>query len=461
MADSLPSLAERMNALFVSLANEYAEKRAAATSPQETVLIEAQWARIQAASERFRVTWAATGERPDDPSIREHTVAALVDFVIEFGAVTTEEAGTLAITSSGLRHELETLKLELARSQHVTVPRVIADAMTLVRAGSLAPGERPVLAKASGEIFTAVLYDARYWNLKPARGQTLTLPFEPGASLTEQNTATLTRKVLTPGVLRAWLATWMLAANRNAEYGLFTWDLREVLLDLYQAPPVYTTVRGKRYARPSPTLERDIQEHFGTLHTIYLHGLGNIKPEPPQQLIATYRDTNDRDRVVYQHAPLAWIAVRKSFTQVPLAVLRLDASDVPLALGIANVWRAHATNTLRGPGHYMTTLRDLATEAGEDHRAGARNDGRNYWVRLQERLARAIRDGNLGTLHVQGEGSDAVATLTPSDALATVYQPLIDAADRQQEFAEEARFDAAVRSLLEAPRRRGRPRKAP
>jgi len=461
MADSLSSLAERMNALFAVLTTEYGTQRARVATPEEAATLEGQWARVRDASERSRTAWSTAGERPEDPATREQALSALVDFVVAFGAVTAEESGALATRGSGLRAEFEGLKLDLARLQHVTVPRVVADAMTLVRAGSLAPGERPVLARAKGEIFTAVLYDARYWNLKPARGQTLTLPFEPGTSLTEQNTATLTRKVLTPGVLRAWLATWMLAANRNAEYGLFTWDLREVLLELYQAPPVYTTVRGKRYARPSPTLERDIRDHFSTLHTIYLHGLGNIKPEPPQQLIATYRDTNDKDRVVYQHAPLAWIAVRKSFTQVPLAVLRLDASDVPLALGIANVWRAHATTTLRGEGHYRTTLRDLATEAGEDHRAGARNDGRTYWSRLQERLARAIYSGNLGSLHVQGEGPDALATLTPSDALATVYQPLIDAADRQQEFAEEARFDAAVRSLLEAPRRRGRPRKAP
>lgn len=455
--ESVAALSDRLAVLLALLFSVH-ETRLSRLAPQDAERAHKSWEFIQGFRSRFNESRRVMSEDPSAVN-RSEFEALMIDLVIEANTFVNRELSEKSPEVEPMRVELDTMWSELTRAQHVTVPRVIADAMTLVRAGHLADGEKPVLAKMNSETFTTVLYDARYWNLKPTRGQTLTLPLDPNARVTELNAGTHTRRLLTPGVLRAWLATWVLAANRSAQYGIFTWDIREVLLDLYQAQPVFTTVRGKRYSRPSPSQERDTEEHFKTLHSIYLHGLGNIKPEPPQQLIATYRDTNERERVVYQHAPLAWLAVRKSFTQVPLAVLRLDASDVPLALGLANVWRAHATSTLRGSGHYTTTLSDLATEAGEDHRTGSRNDGKSYWIRLLIRLRRAIHDGNLGTLHVSGEGPEALVTLTPSSALAAVYQPLIDAADKQQEFNEETRFDAAVRSLLDAPRRRGRPRK--
>ena len=455
--ESARALSDRLAVLLASLATAH-EDRLAILGVADADRATKNWSYLHGLRTRFNEHRRVAAENQSEIRLTEFE-SLMIDLVIEANSFVNRELSEKSLAGEHLRTELDALWLELTRAQHVTVPRVIADAMTLVRAGHLADGEKPVLAKLNGETFTTVLYDARYWNLKPSRGQTLTLPLERSVRVTEQNVGTHTRRLLTPGVLRAWLATWVLAANRSAQYGIFTWDIRKVLLDLYQAQPVFTTVRGKRYARPSPTLERDIEDHFKTLHSIYLHGLGNIKPEPPQQLITTYQDTNERERVVYQHAPLAWLAVRKSFTQVPLAVLRLDANDVPLALGLANVWRAHATSTLRGPGHYTTSLCDLATEAGEDHVTGSRNYGMSYWIRLLVRLSRTLHDGNLGTLHVSGEGPDAIVTLTPSSTLAAVYQPLVDASDKQQEFVEEARFDAAVRSLLDAPRRRGRPRK--
>jgi hypothetical protein len=79
---------------------------------------------------------------------------------------------------------------------------------------------------------------------------------------------------------------------------------------------------------------------------------------------------------------------------------------------------------LRGEGHYQTTLRALAEQSGEDCKAGARNDGRAYWTRLIKRLECVMDQGELGHLHVTGEGPTATVTLTPSDILATVYSSL-------------------------------------
>lgn len=56
-------------------------------------------------------------------------------------------------------------------------------------------------------------------------------------------------------------------------------------------------------------------------------------------------------------------------------------------------------------------------------------------------------------MHVEGEGPDAVVTLTPSDALGTVYSTL---AERPAEPLE-----AAVAKALTGKRRPGRPRKGP
>jgi hypothetical protein len=99
-----------------------------------------------------------------------------------------------------------------------------------------------------------------------------------------------------------------------------------------------------------------------------------------------------------------------------------SADDTALALGIANVWHRRVGDALR-VGHYRATLQQLADAVGEDAFQKTRDRGAPAYFRaLADRLPRVMREGQLGDLHLEGEGPSAVATLTPSDAIATVYQ---------------------------------------
>ena len=104
-------------------------------------------------------------------------------------------------------------------------------------------------------------------------------------------------------------------------------------------------------------------------------------------------------------------------------------------------------------GHYRATLQQLADAVGEDAFQKTRDRGAPAYFRaLADRLPRVMREGQLGDLHLEGEGPSAVATLTPSLALATVYQSL--GANRPAQSLE-----AAIAERMGAPRKTGRPRK--
>jgi hypothetical protein len=171
-------------------------------------------------------------------------------------------------------------------------------------------------------------------------------------------------------------------------------------------------------------------------------------------LLQRYRD--DRTgRAVYRQAPLAMLTLRKHFIQVPLEVLRLGPIDTPLALGVARGLLKHARIILRGQGHWRCTLEELARVAGDPIADARRNRGvRAAYGSLAERLHRVVRDGKLGDVHIEGEGLDAVVTLTPSDALDTVYSSLAETLPAEP-------LEAAVAKALTGKRRTGRPRKGP
>lgn len=303
--------------------------------------------------------------------------------------------------------------------------------------------------------------DLQHWRLTPPAGHqpplfALDAPFERGTSPKHGRGV---RSVLTGPLLRAYTATWALTGAWAAEHGgvnphgLFEMRARDVLLDLYGLRPAFTTVRGVRYSRAPTTSEKELAETFGTLHLCLLEGIGNVSASAPESLLTRYRDDNT-GRAVYRQAPLAMLALQRYFIQVPREVLRLDPLDTPLALGVARGLLQHARIILRGPGHWRCTLEELARVAGDPIADKRRNRGvRDAYSTLAERLQRVVRGGALGEVHVEGEGPDAVVTLTPSDALGTVYSTL---AERPAEPLE-----AAVAKALTGKRRPGRPRKGP
>ena len=302
--------------------------------------------------------------------------------------------------------------------------------------------------------------DHQHWRLTPPVGHqpplfALDAPFERGTSPKRGRGV---RSVLTGKLLRAYAATWALTDAWTTEHGgmnphgLFEMRVRDVLYGLYGCKR-RPAGRQKEYDRPNTTAEKEFREAFATLHLCLLEGIDNVSASAPEPLLTRYRDDNT-GRAVYRQAPLAMLASQRYFIQVPREVLRLDALDTPLALGVARGLRHYARTILRGPGHWRCTLEELARVAGDPIADARRNRGaRAAYSSLAERLQRVVRDGALGDVHIEGEGPDALVTLTPSDALGTVYSSL---AERSAEPIE-----AAVAKALTAKRRPGRPRKGP
>ena len=271
---------------------------------------------------------------------------------------------------------------------------------------------------------------------------------------TRERGAAGVRAVLTGPLLRAYTATWALCDawtrghGESNPHGYFELDLDHVLGDLYGLRRV---PNGKVYSRWTPSARKAFLEAFGTLRLCFLDGIGTINISPPEALVTRYSDTASR-REVYRHAHAAMEALHRYYVQVPREVLRLDPRDTPLGLGLARGLHAKASTILRGPGHLRCTLAELARLVGAPVEEGARSRRAaigDAWARFGETAVRVTREGALGALHVEGEGPKALVTLTPSEALGSVYSVLAAPAP--------ARTLAAPTPA----RRRARPRRAP
>lgn len=407
---------------------------------------------------------------------RERTIASWAADVIVRRRVEVrplEAEPTAAQLADWLEAFSKALTLALARAEMVRVPSYIGGLLDLFAEGTTERATRSpsdaekVLELQRREMArdrtfrTFSAGDLQHWRLTPPVGHTsplfaLDAPFERGTSPKHGRGV---RSVLTGQLLRAYTATWALTDAWTTEHGgmnphgLFEMRVRDVLTDLYGLPSAYTTVRGKRYPRPRTTAETEFGDTFETLHLCLLEGIDNISVSAPEPLLTRYRDDNT-GRTVYRQAPLAMLALQRHFIQVPREVLRLGSLDTPLALGVARGLRYYASTILRGPGHWRCTLEELARVAGDPIAARRNRGARAAYSLLAARLQRVVRDGALGDVHVEGEGPDAVVTLTPSDALGTVYSSLAE-----PRAAEP--LEAAVAKALTAKRRPGRPRKGP
>jgi hypothetical protein len=280
--------------------------------------------------------------------------------------------------------------------------------------------------------------DLEHWRLTSTRAQlAFDLPFVEGASpkVTRERGATGARTVLTGPLLRAYIATWALMGawtlenGGNNPFGIFDLDPRRVLGELYGLRSKTTTVGGKSYDRPPTTAAQQLKKELARLQVCLLEGIGPVTASPPEALVTRYR--HEDGQAVYRHAPLAMIALGQHYVQVPREVLRLDAHDTPMGLGLARVLCHEARAILRGPGHWRGTLGKLARSIGEPVEEEARRDGApRAFAQLAERLQRVTRDGALGALRVEGEGPKALVTLTPSEALGTIYSTIAERPDR-------------------------------
>jgi hypothetical protein len=396
-------------------------------------------------------TWRTEPTSPHQDAIEQ----ALVAFWLGFGsqpfsdvcrAVSPETLATWQV----IQKNAEGIEKSQEKSQHFMVPRVPADLFAEARSGHFQGLNNPAPCPSSFSIdssaFSNDLHDLRYWRFRSARGMQAAIGVT-GTNIAA-NFGVHAREVFSGGLLRLWLATWILASERNDPEGVFEISPKHVICELFgKAPQSYTGTNGRRYEQAPRSLVHELTKHIAELQNIYLSYSEDHKFEAPQRLIHPYVNARN-DPNLFRHAPLAWKFARMAFTKVPRALLQLGTKDVPLGLGVVNLWRARITSVLRGVGHFETSMQDLARQLGEDFEARARREGRAYWGELAQRLQLVLCVGDLGTLHVEGEGQDARAILSPSETLVSIYRPLAQAADRRRTQARQIEFETAVQQQL-------------
>lgn len=435
------------------------------TAEGQTAEDEPLWRRIGDFCEPMMVAWS---ERLNEgaEALRERRLRAVVVFWVGLRAIPQEDAAQVLSQESvnawaSLLTEIGPVDLDVARQQHFTVPQLAAEALALVRTGRLAPGSPPQrVPRSVSQTFEVPPRwpDAGFWRLLPPRGAELMLPLDGQVVITKLGKSL--REVLSGGVMRLWLATWVLAHEQGDPQGAFHINTRHVLCDLYnRKPESFKGPNDRRYERAPRALERDLWRHLEVLCSVYISGVGEVRAETPEPLILKYT-RRDNNQEVYQHAPLAVRMAKMAFTQVPRAVLRLDPEDASTALGVANLWRLRITSVLRGSGEYERDLETLAAEVGEDSQAGMRRLGRAWWGEFADRLARVMNAGELGTFQVDGQEPTSRVRLAPSEALAMVYRPLCEASDRQRDLAQRVELEDALRARCPPRQGRGRPRRS-
>ena len=303
----------------------------------------------------------------------------------------------------------------LARPFRAPLP--VAEMMVQLRAGG--PMEvRP----SSGETFSAPTADrGGAWYVTPGPGSDLSLGLPFGLNGAPPDLApgsAALRTLLSGGMLRAWLLAWaQWHVEGCQERGLFSWSARGVLRSFVS----HRNATGAMRVR--------LKHDFKILQSLRLTHAEGFTLRTPEAMIQ--RITNQSGDALYRHAPLALDLVidRGRFLQVPHAVLRIDArGDLPLALGLAALWRVQIGAASEGPGHVRSALGPLLSKLGEDVQRGARDMGATaYFDDRAKRLKKAAAAGDLGTVHVRGEGPEAVVTLSPSPVLQGAYQGLLDA----------------------------------
>jgi len=250
--------------------------------------------------------------------------------------------------------------------------------------------------------------------------------------------------------------------------GIFEHDPKRVMEDLFGVRLMERKVNGRTYRRIPPGTAREFEDDFLCLPQLRVAALGNgrskIRVVEPQPLISVYKQESS-GRTLYQHAQVLnnafKVASHPHFLQVPVQAMRLPTDDIPVVLGVSAIWCDQILRTvLRGPGYYRTTLESLAEDLGENWQdRSAKLGSRVYWTRFSEQVRRIMRDGSLGTLHVEvsDPSADSLVTLTPSQDLVTVYSTMDEAGKRKRE--QLARIEEQAEAMTRAKTSRKRSHK--
>ena len=382
--------------------------------------------------------------------------------LLSFGLVQWNPAAVAVLLAA--LNEVRPAPLAESREQVVRAPSPVIAAMVAARSGMTKAGHLPAIVDPSGKTFPAAGF--RHWQFTGPKGHSLWLPFPSTPSTTtkgklgkmEVDPGIPAREALPGGLLLAYVTTWALWHQQGGKgsEGLFLFEPARVA----ELAGYALTARSDRPGS-APRARSGAVRHFAAqldkLTTYGLAAVGDVKAKTVEPLINRYESPRGE---VYQHAPLAIHAMRRDFTQLPLAVLRLDARDAPIAVGMAAFWREHIVTTLDGAGHWRGTLRDLLVRLGAFNPAEARKRSPGPYLQgLARDLERIVAEGELGSAHTEGSGPGAIVTLTPSPILATVYEPLRAARLAAAARAEAVAVEVAVRRALPGGARRAPGRK--
>ncbi len=379
------------------------------------------------------------------------------------------DRGRCHITASGIRHpdaiggiaiavawdlrdNARILQMGGGEPDIMRVPQGLLVATTNVRSGRIDAVERAFPSKGTFPIDP----DMALWTVIPSEGTALLLPFEDASGVTVATVHGRAHMVLSGGLLMSYLTTWALWGMRPDTAGRFLVSTGEIA-DLRGWPRLSggrASAGGTTYGRPMT----EFRGHVRTLEGYGIKGTSEIKARSVEPLIQFYE--HNSGGTYYRHAPILIDTILAQagkqepggFAQVPVRALRLGARDGAAIYGLSAFWRRGAATEWQG------TLRELATEIGSFSPNEARKRGRAYWLDLASELARIVRDGGFGALHVGGAdpGPDAPCTLTPSPDLESAYQRLHEARERARAKTESVEHEAAVRRKLPPARRRPR-----
>ncbi len=227
------------------------------------------------------------------------------------------------------------------------------------------------------------------------------------------------QSVLTGGLLRTYLATWALWADRRSLLvdGGFAWDEEAVIRRYLQ-----------KTGKVSGHLRAEVRADLARLCEFRVVKAGGWSVQDGSEpLIRAYREDSS-GQIVYKHAGVITLFLNQNFAQVPRNVLSLNPDDVPLALGLTTVTRRLASDMLAKGNRHEGTLRELADACGVDVAGGLRKYGpAAFWSRTLASLKRVAGDGQVGTVEqLDGNAStgEARVRLTMSEEMVAAYRPL-------------------------------------
>jgi len=257
----------------------------------------------------------------------------------------------------------------------------------------------------------------------PPKGIALFLPFDADVVPKGSKGTVSLRQTLTGYQMRLLLAAWTawLDEGRDSS-GKFKFDENIFLGEYLGLKHIdRTDQKGLRF---NSTTTKTLRSSFAALGAIHVKSIGDIEASEAEPLIQKYHQKSTGKHLWYRHSPLLLDALHEHYTQFPRAVLRQDAKDASLSVGMASFVREKATVLMKHNGTHEAPLSYWLEKAGEDQTEGKRKFGNAYFLKASEKLKKAIQEGEVGSFSGVGDSAASLLTFTADTTLLGAYEPL-------------------------------------